>query len=63
MDPIKRQMMQEMIEFAAKDQIKQHEWIKKTHEEKMKIINERKKDELAWGSRYYCGNDLFCQCR
>ena len=47
MDPVKRQMMQEMIEFAAKDQIKQHEWIKKTHEEKMKIINERRKDELA----------------
>lgn len=28
MDPIKRQMMQEMIEFAAKDQQHQWEWIR-----------------------------------
>jgi hypothetical protein len=28
MDPIKRQMMQEMIEFAARDQNKQWDWIR-----------------------------------
>ena len=35
MDPVKRQMMQEMIEFAAKDQQKQLAWVNNLYQQRL----------------------------
>jgi len=48
MDPIKRQMMQEMIEFAAKDQQKQLAWISNLYQERLKTLQETEEQRQAW---------------
>ena len=48
MDPIKRQMMQEMIEFAAKDQQKQLAWINNLYQERLKTLQETEEKRQAW---------------
>lgn len=40
MDPIKRQMMQGMIEFAAKDQQKQLAWVNNLYQQRLKMLQE-----------------------
>lgn len=49
MTPEKRQMMQEMIEFAAKDQVTQLNWIKKFNDQRLAQQKQKaiEKDELA----------------
>lgn len=47
MDPIKRQMMQEMIEFAAKDQEKQLAWIGNLYQQRLKNLQETEKKQQA----------------
>ena len=48
MDPIKRQMMQDMIEFAAKDQQKQLAWINNLYQERLKKLQETEEKRQAW---------------
>ena len=48
MDPIKRQMMQDMIEFAAKDQQKQLAWINSLYQERLKKLQETEEKRQAW---------------
>ena len=48
MDPIKRQMMQDMIEFAAKDQQKQLAWINNLYQERLKKLQDTEEKRQAW---------------
>ena len=48
MDPTKRQMMQEMIENAAKDQEKQLAWISNLYQKRLKDLQETEEKRQAW---------------
>ena len=48
MDPIKRQMMQEMIEFAAKDQQKQLAWVNNLYQQRLKMLQESNEKYQEW---------------
>lgn len=48
MDPQKRQMMQDMIEFAAKDQEKQLAWVNNLYQQRLKNLQEMEENRQAW---------------
>ena len=48
MDPIKRKMMQDMIEFAARDQEKQLSWISNLYQQRLKNLQETEEKRQAW---------------
>lgn len=48
MDPIKRKMMQDMIEFAARDQEKQLAWISNLYQQRLKNLQETEEKRQAW---------------
>jgi hypothetical protein len=48
MDPIKRQMMQEMIERAAKDQQKQLAWISNLYQQRLKTLQDTEAKRQEW---------------
>lgn len=48
MDSIKRQMMQEMIERAAKDQEKQLAWISNLYQQRLKDLQETEEKRQQW---------------
>ncbi len=48
MDPIKRQMMQEMIEFAAKNQEKQLAWIGNLYQQRLKDLQQTEVKRQQW---------------
>ena len=48
MDPTKRQMMQEMIERAAKDQEKQLAWISNLYQQRLKDLQQTEEKRQQW---------------
>ena len=48
MTPEKRQMMKEMIEFAAKDQEKQLEWIGNLYRQRLQNLQETEIKRQEW---------------
>ena len=48
MDPIKRKMMQDMIEFAARDQEKQLAWISNLYQQRLKNLQETEEKRQEW---------------
>lgn len=59
MDPIKRQMMQEMIERAAKDQQKQLAWISNLYQQRLKTLQDTEVKRQEWLKSTTSDDDLF----
>lgn len=58
MDPIKRQMMQEMIERAAKDQQKQLSWISNLYQQRLKTLQDTEVKRQEWLKSTTSDDDL-----
>lgn len=58
MDPIKRQMMQEMIERAAKDQQKQLAWISNLYQQRLKTLQDTEVKRQEWLKSTTSDDDL-----
>lgn len=58
MNPIKRQMMQEMIERAAKDQQKQLAWISNLYQQRLKTLQDTEVKRQEWLKSTTSDDDL-----